>query len=116
MRCQGRDAVEGGKSTGKKENTSLTNERINNEQQTENKQRNEPTRQRQKERKNTQSERKREYELTLDGPVAGRPRVMLGSEGDVYRDSWLKGPSRPASLWAREAWKQRSTQSEKHTH
>lgn len=55
------------------------------------------------------------YELTLEGPVAGRPRVMLGSEGDVYRDSWLKGPSRPASLWAREAWKQRSTQSEKHT-
>lgn len=55
------------------------------------------------------------YELTLEGPVAGRPRVMLGSEGDVYRDSWLKGPSRPASLWAGEACKQRSTKSERDT-
>ena len=36
--------------------------------------------------------------LTLAGPVAGSPRVMLGREGDVYRESWLRGPSLPVSL------------------
>ena len=46
-----------------------------------------------------------EDELTLlAGPVAGRPRVMLGSEGEVYRDSWLTEPSLAASLWSRDTW------------
>lgn len=52
--------------------------------------------------------------LTLEGPVAGRPRVMLGREGDVYRDSWLTGPSLPASLCAKDGWN--DTHTHKHMH
>lgn len=37
--------------------------------------------------------------LTLAaGPVAGNPRVMLGSEGEVYRERWLTEPSLAANL------------------
>lgn len=43
--------------------------------------------------------------LTLAaGPVAGNPRVMLGREGEVYRERWLTDPSLAASLWSRDAW------------
>lgn len=48
--------------------------------------------------------------LTLAaGPVAGNPRVMLGREGEVYRERWLTDPSLAASLWSREAWTHTNT-------
>lgn len=53
-------------------------------------------------------------ELTLlAGPVAGKPRVMLGSEGDVYRDSWLTEPSLVASLWSSDICGESQTQSDR---
>lgn len=59
------------------------------------------------------TERKKDG-LTLEGPVAGRPRVMLGREGDVYRDSWLTGPSLPVSLCAKDVWN--DTHTHQHMH
>lgn len=55
----------------------------------------------------SESEKKKKCEsetepLTVVEPVAGKPRVMFGREGDVYRDSWLTGPSLLARRCARE--------------
>lgn len=41
--------------------------------------------------------------------MAGNPRVMLGREGEVYRERWLTDPSLAASLWSREAWTHTNT-------
>lgn len=46
----------------------------------------------------------------LASPGAGSPRVMLGREGDVYRDNWLSELSRAASRWSSEAWTRRTTE------
>ena len=43
-------------------------------------------------------------------PVAGSPRVMLGRDGEVYKDSLLRDPSLAANLWSREAWTNTSTE------
>lgn len=44
--------------------------------------------------------------------MAGNPRVMLGSEGEVYRERWLTEPSLATNLCSREAW----TCAHTHTH
>lgn len=49
---------------------------------------------RENEREKRRGETIYQQSLTLEAEeaVAGRPRVMLGREGDVYRDSWLSSP------------------------